>query len=227
MLGLTSQTAAQEIVLHFHKRPPYQSMQARQLTGLTGAPAVAAFNRAGILFTVQETPAARQLIMAKENRGQHCFIGWFWNRERDAFARFTKPIYQDRPYVILFAADHPQLQQTRSLSALLGDSTLTLLTKKSYSYGRSLDALITTYRPPQLAVTVENIQMLKMLQAKRGDYMFVAPEEARQIITAAGFQESQFRQQPPDDMPPGENRHIMCTKAVGAELIARIDAAIR
>lgn len=83
------------IVLHYHERPPYMETTATGVGGLTATPAGMAFETAGIPFRWELTPSNRQLKVVQDNLGHDCLLGWFKNPERETFAHFTAPIYQD------------------------------------------------------------------------------------------------------------------------------------
>lgn len=219
--------AAQTVALHYNSRPPYLIVQEGVLTGLTGSPAIAAFKASGVPFAIMETPATRQLKVLKDNDGSDCAIGWFKNPEREGFAKFTKPIYQDEPQVVLTAAENNKIKPTDTIESVLGNQELNLLVKNSYSYGKGLDGLIETISPKRIPVSIENIQMFKMVQAQRADYMFTAPEEASVTIPIAGFQLNQFKLIKLGNMPKGEHRYIMCSRKVSDETIAKLNAAIK
>ncbi|HLA35685.1 MAG TPA: transporter substrate-binding domain-containing protein [Rhodocyclaceae bacterium] len=226
LLG-SSVATAQSITVYYNPRPPYLVMQEGFLTGLTGSPAVAAFKAAGQTIAIKEMPATRQLEMIKANAGQECGVGWFKNPEREGFAKFSKPIYQDEPQVALTAASNKKLKNGDPIETVLQNKDLTLLVKQSYSYGKALDVLIEKHQPRRNSVTVENIQMFKMIQSERADYMFTAPEEAAVTIAAAGFQSGDFNLIKPGNMPKGELRHIMCSKSVPDDVMAKLNAAIK
>lgn len=216
-----------QISLHYNERPPYLVGKDGQLTGLTGSPTVAAFKVAGIAFTLHATPTARQLVMIKDNVGMDCGIGWFKNEEREGFAKFTKPIYQDRPHIALTTARNPKVKDNETVESVLGNKGLTLLVKQGYSYGKTLDTLIAKLQPVQHAVAVENVQMLKMILAERADYMLTAPEEADGLIAASDVGPAEVRKAHFSNAPNGEHRYIMCSKNVSDESIAKLNSAIK
>lgn len=227
LLGAGSAVLAQTVVVHYNSRPPYLFVQDGVLSGLTGSPVVGAFKAAGVSFVTAETPAARQLKILKDNEGFDCGIGWFKNPEREAFAKFTKPIYQDEPQIVMMAAENNKIKPTDTIEAVLSNPDLMLLVKNAYSYGKGLDALIEKFHPKRQTVSIENIQMFKMVQAQRADYMFAAPEEAAVTIPIAGFQPHQFKLIKLGNMPKGEYRYLMCSQNVPEETIAKLNAAIK
>lgn len=229
--GMMATAAAQitqaPVTLHFNERPPYLMERDGVLTGLTGAPAVAAFTRAGIAFTLRETPAARQLELVRQSAGVDCAVGWFKNEERAGFARITRAVYQDRPQIALVAAYKPVPKTGDAIETVMGNKDLTLLVKQGYSYGRSLDGLMARLRPTIRAAVVENVQMVRMVLAGRSDYMLTAPEEADGLIAALGSQGKVIRKVEFTHMPPGESRHILCSKNMPDSLFNKLNLAIQ
>ena len=218
---------AQPIVLHYNIRPPLIVVKGEQLTGQTGAPAVAAFSKAGIEFALTETPAARQFRILQNNQGHDCLIGHFKNPEREAYAKFTDPIFQDEPRIALTYAANARLNDGDSIEAVLSDKELSLLVKQSYSYGQALDALIDKHQPIRQSVVVENTQMLRMIAARRADYMFITPHEASAVIDEIGLAKAQFKMVKLENMPKGDLRYILCSKKVPDETIGKLNAAIK
>ena len=215
------------VVLHYNPRPPYLSVVDGQLVGLTGSPAAAAFRSAGVAFSLMETPASRQLKLLEEGRGHDCAVGWFKNPQREAFAKFTKPIYRDQPQVALRLAGTEWLAHGEPLEAVLANKSKVLLVKQSYSYGQGLDALIEQYQPKRVTTTDESRLMLKSLQLRLADYMFMAPEEVAPTIAAAGLERAQFKAVKLAGMPAGEHRYILCSKLVPDAVMERLNVAIR
>ena len=196
-------------------------------TALTREPSFEAFKNAKIPFVIAETPFARQLHMIEKNSGRDCVIGVLKKPEREAFAKFTSPIYKDQPQIILTAAANAQrLAKMNSVTVLFADESLILLVKQGYSYGVALDKLIAQHQPRARTTTDENLLMIKSIKLRTTDYMFMAPEEAAIAITAAGFSEKDFAQIKFNNMPDGEYRLIMCSKNVPDEVINKLNAAI-
>jgi uncharacterized protein (TIGR02285 family) len=222
-----SATDDDAVTLHYILRPPYMVPTASGLSGLTGGPTEKAFRRAKVPFVLAQTPFARQLHMLETNSGRDCMIGMFYKPERERFARYTKPIYQDRPQIILTETSNaPRFSKFKSLTELLDDKSMTLLVKLGYSYSIALDKLFEQYKPKTITTADENLLMLKSIKLNHADYMFIAPEEAEAAIVAAGYQLSDFSQIKYADMPNGDFRHIMCSKNVPEEVIQKLNAAI-
>lgn len=228
LLCASAQAAEAPVTLHYIQRPPYMMAQGEGLVGLTGGPSYQAFKAAKVPVQVQETPFARQLLYLKNNSGLDCMIGMFWKAERAAFARYSKPIYQDQPQLILTSADQARrFEPIGTVEALFSDKSLRLLVKLGYSYGGPLDALIERLQPTRRATPDENLHMVRQIKLGMADYMLMAPEEAAVAIEAAGYARSDFALIRFKSMPPGEPRHLLCSQRVPEDVMRRLDAAIK
>ncbi len=214
------------LVLYYHERPPYSAKQADGgVRGITADIAAKALHAAGIAFRWEDIPSARQLEVIKRNESQACGLGWFKRPDREAFAKFTVAIYRDLPTIVVARPDDGRFTGTPTLDKLFADKTLTLLTKTGYSYGAEIDAKITADSPTLRTDPSDNRTMLGMVSHKRVDYMIMAEEEARDLLTEAEFEKS-IAIYHLGDAPPGEYRYIMCSQSVPDALIARINQAI-
>lgn len=118
----------QPVTLHYIQRPPYMMASGDGLVGLTGLPSYLAFKHAHVPVVIKETPFARQLHYVETNSGQDCMIGMFKKPERGFFAKFTKPVYQDQPQVILTAAANaPRFSAFNSVVDVFNDKSMVLL----------------------------------------------------------------------------------------------------
>lgn len=215
---------AADIQVLYNERPPFMSAAGGEVKGLTADVAAKALKAAGVVFTWSEVPAARQLDMIKQGTDPVCGLGWFKNPEREGFARFTKPLYQDKPMAVLGRAKDQRLAGKAGVDALMTDPALTLLVKKAYSYGGFLDDKAAKLNPKKSETTVEANAMFKQIGAERADYMFVSAEEGDLLLKSAEGAALALYAIP--DMPAGGQRYLMCSKAVPAEVIAKIDAAL-
>lgn len=220
----TQDRTHERITLHFNERPPYMvAATDGTATGLSATPARQAFAAAGIAVRWAQTPTTRQLSVIRDNEGLDCAIGWFRKPDREAFAKFSKPIYRDRPTVVLAHAD---FVAERRLADLLRRPGVTVLVKDNYSYGAMIDALLAEKRAFVLSTTAENQQMLRMVAERRVDMMFAAEEEAQHLLGQAGIAARGVQMLRFEDVPVGERRHLMCSKRVPDALLERLNAAL-
>ncbi|WP_409525734.1 substrate-binding periplasmic protein [Nitrincola sp. MINF-07-Sa-05] len=216
------------ITLHYNERVPYLVTTPQgEATGLTATPAQQAFELAGIPFVWELTPSKRQMQVVQENEGYDCLVGWFKNPEREKFAKYTLPIYQDQPQIAIARADNSELRSGMSVDELLSHPKLFMEAKDGYSYGKFLDEKIAQHKPNIEKAIVENIQMLMKVQVGRSDYFFIAPEEADGLLALSNFSKEDFQYVTFSDMPQGEYRYILCSQQVSDAIIQRLDAAIQ
>jgi polar amino acid transport system substrate-binding protein len=219
-------SASDIITIHYHERIPYMFSTASGVGGLTAGPATIAFTEANIPFQWQLTPSNRQLEIAQENSGLDCMLGWFKNPDREQFAKFTNPLYQDRAMVALARSDNDKLHSGEPLADTLSNSDIALLVKEGYSYGPFLDEQIRTLAQNKSETTVENVNMVQMIERRRADYFFIAPEEVEPLLAQAQLNPDDFSLVDFKDMPPGNKRYLMCSQQVPDEIITRLNEAI-
>lgn len=217
------------IQLYYEERAPYAvSGEPGVVYGLTATVAADALNKAGILFEWKSMPFKRQIATIRSNKRNACGIGWFKKPEREEFARFSDVIYQDKPSIIISSADNDLIGEYAELGTLLASKSLKMLVKDSFSYGPYIDAQIKKYYPQTITVVNStNIQMLQMILAGRADYLFSSEEEAKHMISSARFAPSQFRFHFFEELPAGNKRYIACSQQVPAEIIERINRALK
>lgn len=215
------------ITIHYHERPPYYSTGPLGVYGICSNPAKLAFEKAGIQFHWEKTPASRQLDILKANKSKDCLIGWFKNSEREKYAKYTQFIYQDKPTIALARADNFNIRSGRLLEEAFKNDRLTLLRKNGYSYGPFIDTKISEFKPNQMMTNSENLGMLKMIHARRADYFFISEEEAIVLTASSGLLETEFKFIKFNNVPEGNKRYLLFSKQVEDEVIKKINAAIQ
>ncbi|ATX77930.1 substrate-binding periplasmic protein [Reinekea forsetii] len=218
--------ASDEVInVHYHDRPPYAvSTPSGMVSGLTASPVVKAFSQAGVQVAWIQTPSNRQLRLVQGNSANDCVLGWFKNAEREQFARFSQPIYRDKPQRVIALESNRRVTKGTSLSALLRDQSLKLLVKSGYSYGPVVDQLLVKLKPQTTVVTGDNLSMLRMLNAGRVDYFFAAVEEIDYLIGINDFARADYQFLPFVELAQGTNRHLMCSRRVSDALLDRFNA---
>ncbi|MGF1742473.1 transporter substrate-binding domain-containing protein [Vibrio profundum] len=226
-LFLSATVFADNISLLFNERVPYLIYKNNKLTGLTGSPAVNAFDQADIPFSLKKVPSKRQIDMLKSNNGPYCLIGWFKNSNREQFAYFTKAIYQDKPAIALAKSGNAKIKSGMSIEQIMQDSSLKLLVKDGYSYGKFIDDKIATQKPTTTTTTSENDAMFTMISHGRADYMFTSIEEADGLIQALEMKKAEFKFITFSDMPKGNKRYILCSHQVGKDVVDKLNVHIK
>lgn len=225
MLASAPVLADDKITLSFNERPPYLIADANgAATGLTGTPAAEAFKKAGIDIVWSKVPPNHQLAVIKEG-GPNCAIGWYKTAEREQFAKFTKPIYRDKPSILL-ANPNFHGKDGEKLGDILGSKGVRVLIKEHFSYGPFIDGALEKYKPTTTISNGTSTQMLQLVGANSVDFMFVSEEEAQYLVEQSGLGAQKFKQLHMSDMPKGDYRYIMCSKQVPDDVIAKLNKAI-
>lgn len=210
--------------IHFQPRPPYSHKRAGAVLGLVADPLAAALQRAGIAYTWIETPSQRQLGLIQSGLGLDCGLGWFRNPEREALGKFTRPLYQDRPFMALTQRDGG-IAPDQTLAGLLGGKFLVLV-KDGYSYGAAVDAALGEHAGVVRRTSAESLQMVRMIDAQRAGWMIVAPEEAQDLLLQLPDAAARLKLVPIANMPAGNTRHLYCSRAVPDAVIEQINRAL-
>jgi len=215
------------IILHYHDRKPYSFNFPDGVKGICATPVADVFKKAGIPFQWENTPPSRQLEIVKQNKRMECALGWFKNPEREKYAKYTRHIYQDKPTIALARADNERIFNPMSVEKIFNDRGLKILRKDGYSYGKFIDERILKYKPREVLTTADNLSMLKMIHSLRADYIFIAKEEAENVIKESPYALSDFKHVTFSGMPKGNKRYIICTQMVPELTMSKLNRAIR
>lgn len=217
---------AEELInLHFYVRPPYMDLGAQaQVEGLTAEPAKAAFEKAGIPFRWQQTPAKRQLVLIESGSGLDCGVGWYKTPEREKFGKFSAALHRDRPAV---AIAHVKFQpRARALVEIVADPSIRVVTKVGLSYGQDVVAIMARAKAQVHSATTEQVDLARMVASDRADFMLSTYEEASILIAAVGPTAVNLRVLAFPDVQEDTTRHILCSRKVSDATMDKLNAAL-
>lgn len=223
---ISSATASDEIKLLWNERAPYMSYSNNELKGITGSVAFKVFNSSNIPYKLSKVTSKRQLLSIKSNKEKVCAIGWYKIKEREKFARFTKPIYKESPVIVLARSDNKKFKKHHTLNSILKSRDLSLLIKHGYSYGADLDKKILSSRNKIVQSYSSNERMFFLLAMKKVDYIFVAPIEANSLIKKSKHKSELFSLIKFKALTLSNNRYIICSKKVPESIIAQLNKHI-
>lgn len=220
-------TSAQDVILlYFHDRPPYfVTADDGTISGLTATPAANAFKAAGVPFVWVRLPTSRQFLNIQHNLEPACMVGAYRTAERERYAKFTKPIFRSKGSVAI-AYRGLAIPDKAKLEEVLAHKGVRVLVKEMYSYGSQIDALLARFKPETVRTTNESLSMLKMLRMRQADLMFMTEEEASTLLAKADPAGDDLRIVHFSDLQQELERHIMCSKRVPDDVIARLNRAI-
>lgn len=219
--------AADTLHVYYFEYPPYYyHLPSGQPTGLIVELSQRIFARAGIDARLEFIPAKRILHEIQSGRPV-ASLGWFKTPERETFARFSQPVYINKPVELLFLREHAaRFQSYDTLEALMDSRQFVAGRVGGFSDGPYIDALMARFPDRVVEVPGDSVRLIAMLQADRFDFVLAPPEEVGPLFDAAGVSSSAFMLQPMSDIPAGNIRHIMYSLTVDQDLIRRIDDAI-
>ena len=158
----------------------------------------------------------------------HCSIGWFKKPERELFAKFSEPIYQNKPLVLLTTREkQEQISHNKTLAQIFSNKQLVFARMGSFSYGTYVDQLLVKLTPRSQFYSKRQTELLQSLHTNQASYMLVAPEEIQQMIIAANLPEDEFVTMTLDEIPNGNFRYLMCGQTVSDHLIEQLNSAIK
>lgn len=209
----------------YEERIPYIQKDKDSIKGLVATTAIKALTKAKIDYLLKEKPSKRHLYEIKANMNSICALGWFKNKDREKFAKYTLPLYQDNPLGIVTTKDKEKELKELDIDTLLRANKYTILTKASYSYGDFLDNKMETSDVKKREVYSNNEKMLTLIENKRADYMFISEEEATMLLEKNSYKTLVFIKV--KGIPKGNNRYMICSKKVPDELIDKINYQIK
>ena len=218
----------EQMTVMYFNRPPYYDTIDNQAQGFLVEMTRQIFDTAGIKPVFIEVPPSRIISYIKNQEKPICSIGWFKNKERESFAKFSIPIYEDRPLVILTLKLKKHLfDRHQTIKDVLSDRTLILAKIDSFSYGVIMDEWINSYTPPVHKIQSIQSVLPKLIFNNRASYMLVAPEEISVMLKEAGLDENQFIALDKPDIPSGNKRYLIFSKDVEDGIIDKINRSIK
>lgn len=213
-------------VFYLEFPPYYYTAHDGRPDGFLLKKADAIFRKAGI-EPRYESLSAKRILQEMRTVEPVCSIGWFKTPQRERFAQFSRPIYQNKPLEAMFLKKNAQrFADKETLSELLLDERLALGLVGGYSLGQVVDGLIAESAANPRLVAGGYPQLVRMLAAERFSYLIVAPEEADTLVRKNYLAPDLFQVKALSDVPAGNYRYFMFSKAVSKSLVSRIDRAI-
>ena len=228
-LSLAGSSWADEpvVTVQYRDKPPYSYTKDGRPAGFLIERTIEIFKRANVKADFQEIPVKRITRDIQENASAICSPSWYKLPERELYARFSLPIHQDKPHMVLAGAHmQDRLRSIKTLKELFAIPELRLGKVSGTSYGAELDALISTAAQTAMDSTVTPLGMAKMIKRKRADYMLIDEEDYKFLNQQHEVDAEDVKPVRFPDMPPGLLRYIMCSKSVSPDTMARLDKAI-
>lgn len=225
---VNAQNSIEPITIYYLERVPYfYTSEDGDARGVIVERVRMVFEKAGVPFQFKLLPTKRHMAYLKNKEANFCTIGWYKTDERLKFAKYSAAISQNKSRIAVARADNAKIQSGRRLEDVLLDRELTLLMRDGYSYGPYIDKKVSELKPVIQVLSLDNTHMLKMIYARRGDYLFTSQEEADVMIAKDGFEKTDFKYLWFKNMPSGLKRYILYSRGVKDDLIQKVDQAIK
>ena len=186
-----------------------------------------ALAKAGIEARWVKRSSKRQMREVQQNKSAVCSPGWFKKPEREVFAKFSSPVYQDQPQIIVARADKAGDISHTTLKSLFQDNALKLSVKMGYSYGSFIDNMRKQLKPNTVETSQDIGGITRMLLGRRFDYFIAAPEEYQSLAERLGIAGEDIVSLQMRDIPPGNKRYLMCSEKVPDGLLNRFNAGLK
>lgn len=228
LLGLPRGAMADALIMVYRDKPPYSYLERGVAKGFLLERTRRVLSRAGIEAQFREMPPKRIFLEIEKNEQAICSFGWYKIAEREIYALFSVPLHQDLPHLVLAGPRSVEaVRRHRTLQALMADRSLIWAGADGVSYGPQLDRMIAQFAG-QIDRTLQSpLQVAQKIAAQRADFMFIDREDFNYLSASnSDFTSKSLVPINYPDMPPGLERHILCSQQVGAEVMRRINAAI-
>lgn len=206
--------------------PPYYYNDNGEPKGILLEKAVKVLECARIDFSLNELPSNRAVDAVKLGK-QAMSIGWFKTQEREDFAKFSRPIYQNKPQAAIFKKEKAgTFAPYATLSALILKSKLMLGVVAGHSEGKAVDDIIRKNPRNVYRVDAEQKNIISMLDAGRFDYILLPPEEFDNLVITHELDSEVYMLKCLDDIPPGNMRYLMFSRDVSEGTIQAVNNCI-
>lgn len=217
---------ADTLNIYYEERIPYINVTSNNLLeGCVGEVITNALKKSKVDFKFLLASASKQLIEIEKNHQKVCGIGWFKNKDREKFAKFSEVIYQDKPTVILHRSEDLRFEKISNISDLLSKNDLSVLLKSSYSYGEFLDNELKKSNLIKRTTFEDNQKMTQLIGFNRADFMFASYEEGKLLVQKDKSKRLSIKEIA--DLPKGNKRYLMCSKMVDDSIIEAINKQLR
>jgi len=228
LLILPRSVMCETLTVSYLERPPYYYIRQGHADGFLIELSKKIFQDAGVEVVFEMMPPKRIMKEIKNADNVHCSVGWFKKPEREKFAKFSLPIYRDRPVVILTTKKQKQMfAPHKTLREVFLDKSLIMATMSAFSHGSYIDGLMKDVSPKIHEISSRQNLLPKLIMNGRAAYMLTAPEEVETLVRSAGLEPDDFVSITMPDIPAGNRRYLIFTRGVSDDIIDKINISVR
>lgn len=229
ILILLPKTAqAEQLTIGYIELPPYYYTNSQQKPeGILLSLTQRVMSKAGCKCSYVSMPSKRILHTIKKG-GSFASIGWFKTPQREKYAKYSLPIYENKPIVVLLKHDNrDKFNKFKTLEELLEQKKFKTGFIAGHSMGGYIDYLHEKYPESFHAFPGNTQQLVKMLHDGRVDFCLLAPVEVSRILKKSSYKEDDFYFMSMADIIKGNARHLIFSRDISDETIIKINNAIR
>ncbi len=227
LLACASFSFATPLRIEYIEYPPYYFTKHKQPSGFLLSMTEKIMKNAGVEARYISIPSKR-VIQSIKKGGLVASIGWFKTSRRKQFAKFSIPIYKNKPTGILIRKkDESRFSQYNTLIEIMHNTNFKVGLISGHSEGEYIDSILASHPANILYISGRQTQLVKMLKAGRFDFCLLAPEEVNSIIRNCDNDPQNYIFKLLKDIPAGNKRYLMFSKDVPDEIIEKINSAIR
>ncbi|WP_413559937.1 hypothetical protein [Bdellovibrio sp. HCB209] len=214
------------LTIRYRERAPYLVKRFGEMSGDCGDIVRKALKKAKLDHQVVETPFFRQMANFQTGDAQECSVAWLKTSERETYLKFSEPICEDGPWVVV---GHRGTVDTamNSAEALLKKPELKVLRRAQFSFGERLDDLIEKNKTTVIEIENSELkQLFDMIQAGRADYTFLPEREFSVLVRKFKLSDKDFVVLKPDDLKGAHTRYMICSRNVPDAVIKKFNKAV-
>ena len=212
-------------IMYFHRPPYYVQQEYGPPQGIVLNLAREIFTKAGVEHRFVPMPSKR-ILDTIERGGNYCSIGWLRSSNREKYAVYSKPIYLDKPLVLMMSQDKAGMFPRELPLETALKSGLSLGVISGFYYGDWADSHIKRIKPNLETINAGQKNLLTMVAMGRCDMMLIGLEEAEWVMKNYTSLAVRLAIKKLTDAPAGNLRHIIYSRQVDPKLISAIDRVI-
>lgn len=217
-----SSTFALEILYEFEE--PYVYKKDGMITGYTLSPVLKALKATDLTYSFKEKTFEEQLSIIRANKKEVCAIGWKKRIVYEKFTKYTKPIYQDKPYGIITQKSY-KIEQNTDIADIIKDRTYRVLVKKDFPYPKELTNVLNQL-PKKIVNTPKDYNIVTLIAKKKGDFAFIPYEEAMVFLETHKYR-SRIKFVELSGIEDGKKKYLACSLKVSDQTIQKINNQIK
>lgn len=217
--------ADNDLLIVFNEKPPFFFTRDGRPAGLLVERATKVLDDAKVLYRFASLPFNRIIVDLQSRKANYCALGFSKTREREGFAWFSLPLYKDRkPVLLVRRQDGAEFRKYKSLREMLDRTTFAFGGKQGNVY--PIDNALGSLGARDVRIAGEAHKLIQMLAANRFDFTLVFPEERETLLSLANIPADRIDQISYPDIPDGDYRYILCSQAVDAAVVDKLNRSI-